>query len=452
METVWSACLARLEQELPSSQFNTWIMPLNAEINGDTLRLSVSDRFAMQWIKERWFAKIETLCKEYSTLTRVELVLVETASTNKQEHDLPKQKLATPSVKKSTVATSSDPSYLNPNLSFENYVLGNANQMAGAMAIQVAKSLGKVWNPFFIYGGVGLGKTHMLQAIGNAAKNYAPNTKIRYLHAETYVNDVVKTYSGSKTFDQISNQFRQKYHSLDLLLIDDIQFFANKSRTQEEFFYAFNALIEAEKQIVITCDAHPKEVENIEARLKTRFDWGLTVAIQPPELEMRVAILLKKATQSGLSLPQDVAFFIATQVHSSVRELEGALNQVKAMADFHRSPLNIELAKEALKELIAVRGRQTSIENIQQIVSDYYNIKQADMYSKKRLKRIAQPRQIAMAIAREITNRSFPEIGEAFGGKHHTTIMHACNAIADLCKNNQKVAQDFQYLLQVIKN
>ncbi|MCX8518552.1 MAG: chromosomal replication initiator protein DnaA, partial [Methylophilaceae bacterium] len=321
METVWSACLDRLEQELPSSQFNTWIMPLNAEINGDTLRLSVSDRFAMQWIKERWFTKIESLCKEHSTLTRVELVLVETASTNKQEQDLPKQKLAPPSVKKSAVVASSDPSYLNPNLSFENYVLGNANQMAAAMAIQVAKSLGKVWNPLFIYGGVGLGKTHMLQAIGNAAKNCAPNTKIRYLHAETYVSDVVKTYSGSKTFDQISNQFRQKYHSLDLLLIDDIQFFANKSRTQEEFFYAFNALIEAGKQIVITCDAHPKEVENIEARLKTRFDWGLTVAIQPPELEMRVAILLKKAAQSGLSLPQNVAFFIATQVHSSVREL-----------------------------------------------------------------------------------------------------------------------------------
>ena len=287
----------------------------------------------------------------------------------------------------------------------------------------------------------------MLQAIGNYLKEHRPEAKIKYLHAEKYVSDVVKAYEH-KAFDE----FKRQYHSLDLLLIDDIQFFAKKTRTQEEFFYAFNSLIEAKKQIIITCDTYPKEIQDVDERLRTRFSWGLTVAVEPPELEMRVAILLKKAEEAKIALTEEVAFFVAKQIRSSVRELEGALNRIVAMAKFTGHAIDVHLAKEALKDLIAVRGRQITIENIQKTVADYYKIKVAEMYSKKRSRNFARPRQIAMSLARELTNHSFPEIGEAFGSRHHTTVMHACDEIEQLRQNDQTIARDIAFLVQVIRD
>ena len=324
---------------------------------------------------------------------------------------------------------------------------GRANQLARAAAIQVADNPGQTYNPLFIYGGVGLGKTHLLQAIGNHFKQVKPDAKIRYLHAERYVSAVVKAYEN-KAFDD----FKRQYHSLDLLLIDDIQFFAKKTRTQEEFFYAFNTLIEEKKQIVITCDTYPKEIIDVDERLRTRFSWGLTVAVEPPELEMRVAILLKKAEESKIKLSEDVAFFVAKQIRSSVRELEGALNRIVAMAHFTGNAIDVALAKEALRDLIALRGRQITIENIQKTVADYYKIKVSEMYSKKRSRNIARPRQVAMSLARELTNHSFPEIGEAFGSRHHTTVMHACVEIEQMRLNDQTIARDIGFLTQVIRD
>jgi chromosomal replication initiator protein len=336
---------------------------------------------------------------------------------------------------------------LNEAFNFNNYVTGRANQLARAAAIQVAENPGAAYNPLFIYGGVGLGKTHLLQAIGNELKHHNPEAKIRYLHAERYVSDVVKAYEN-KAFDE----FKQKYHSLDLLLIDDIQFFAKKTRTQEEFFYAFNSLVETKKQIVITCDTYPKEIIDVDERLRTRFSWGLTVAVEPPELEMRVAILLKKAEAVNLVLSEEVAFFVAKQIRSSVRELEGALNRIIAMAKFTGHAIDVHLAKDALRDLIAVRGRQVTLENIQKTVADYYKIKVAEMYSKKRTRNFARPRQVAMALARELTNHSFPEIGEAFGGRHHTTVMHACDEVDLLRKNDPSYTRDISFLIQVIRD
>lgn len=311
----------------------------------------------------------------------------------------------------------------------------------------MADNPGQAYNPLFIYGGVGLGKTHLLQAIGNHLQQQNPQANIRYLHAERYVSDVVKAYEN-KAFDA----FKKLYHSLDLLLIDDIQFFGKKTRTQEEFFYAFNTLIEEKKQIVITCDTYPKEITDVDERLRTRFSWGLTVAVEPPELEMRVAILLKKAEESKINLHEDVAFFVAKQIRSSIRELEGALNRIVAMAKFTGHAIDIHLAKDALRDLIAVRGRQITIENIQKTVADYYKIKVTEMHSKKRSRNFSRPRQIAMTLARELTNHSFPEIGEAFGNRHHTTVMHACEEIEQLRLNDQNIARDIGFLTQVIRD
>jgi len=335
---------------------------------------------------------------------------------------------------------------LNKAFNFDNFVTGKANQLATAAAKQISENPGKSYNPLFIYGGVGLGKTHLIQAIGNHLKGLQPESKIKYLHAERYVSDVVKAYEN-KSFDS----FKKQYHSLDLLLIDDIQFIAKKNRTQEEFFYAFNSLIENKKQIIITCDSYPKEIIGVDERLRTRFSWGLTVAIEPPELEMRVAILKKKAEEVNIKLPEEVAFFVAKQIRSNVRELEGALNRIVAMANFSGRQIDMHLTKESLKDLIAVRGRQVSVENIQKTVADYYKIKIADMHSKKRSRNFSRPRQIAMSLTRELTNLSFPEIAEAFGGRHHTTIMHACEEIESLRLKDHNVGQDLGFLTQVLK-
>ncbi|MDO9203898.1 chromosomal replication initiator protein DnaA [Methylotenera sp.] len=468
MENFWPTCLSRLEQELSTQQFNTWIKPLSAEIDGNTVRLVAPNRFVMQWVKERFLKKIEQFAYELKlTDIQIDFTISNNDSDAESKSSTVKSNAKVDFTHKinlleSQVATRSSPlkaqhkkindavknnSGLNSDFNFDNYVTGRANQLARAAAIQVAENPGNAYNPLFIYGGVGLGKTHLLQAIGNELKLHNPDAKIRYLHAERYVSDVVKAYEH-KAFDE----FKRQYHSLDLLLIDDIQFFAKKTRTQEEFFYAFNSLIEAKKQIVITCDTYPKEIIDVDERLRTRFSWGLTVAVEPPELEMRVAILLKKAEAVNLKLPEDVAFFIAKQIRSSVRELEGALNRIIAMAKFTGHAIDVHLAKDALRDLIAVRGRQVTMENIQKTVADYYKIKVAEMYSKKRTRNFARPRQIAMALSRELTNHSFPEIGEAFGGRHHTTVMHACDEVDLLRQNDPTFTRDISFLVQVIRD
>ena len=470
MENFWPTCLSRFEQELSAQQFNTWIKPLQAELIkttlGDTaLRILAPNKFVQQWVKERFLTRIESIATELLPInTLIELAISDKKITKKvlngnfndnalTEPSVDAVKLNTPKPlpERRTIGrvvnAGDRNSGLNPSFNFDNYVIGRANQLARAAAIQVAENPGQAYNPLFIYGGVGLGKTHLLQAIGNQLKQQNPDANIRYLHAERYVSDVVKAYEN-KAFDE----FKQQYHSLDLLLIDDIQFFAKKTRTQEEFFYAFNTLIEEKKQIVITCDTYPKEIIDVDERLRTRFSWGLTVAVEPPELEMRVAILLKKAEESKINLTEDVAFFVAKQIRSSVRELEGALNRIVAMANFTGHAIDIHLAKDALRDLIAVRGRQITIENIQKTVADYYKIKVSEMHSKKRSRIFARPRQVAMSLARELTNHSFPEIGEAFGSRHHTTVMHACEEIEQLRLNDQTIARDIAFLTQVIRD
>ena len=470
MENFWPTCLNRFEQELSAQQFNTWIKPLQAELiktnlGDNALRIVAPNKFVQQWVKERFLTKIETIAAELLPInTMIELAIsdkkvakkVSGANVNKNAASEPSVNVVNtgatkPAPERRTigrvVSAGDRNSGLNPSFNFDNYVIGRANQLARAAAIQVAENPGQAYNPLFIYGGVGLGKTHLLQAIGNQLKQQNPDANIRYLHAERYVSDVVKAYEN-KAFDE----FKRQYHSLDLLLIDDIQFFAKKTRTQEEFFYAFNTLIEEKKQIVITCDTYPKEIIDVDERLRTRFSWGLTVAVEPPELEMRVAILLKKAEESKINLTEDVAFFVAKQIRSSVRELEGALNRIVAMANFTGHAIDIHLAKDALRDLIAVRGRQITIENIQKTVADYYKIKVSEMHSKKRSRIFARPRQVAMSLARELTNHSFPEIGEAFGSRHHTTVMHACEEIEQLRLNDQTIARDIAFLTQVIRD
>jgi chromosomal replication initiator protein len=334
---------------------------------------------------------------------------------------------------------------LNPAFSFDSFVTGKANQLARAAAMQVAENPGVSYNPLFVYGGVGLGKTHLVQAIGNQLADHRPQARIRYIHAEAYVTDVVRAYQ-QKSFDE----FKRYYHSLDLLLIDDIQFFSNKGRTQEEFFYAFNALVEAHKQIVITCDTYPKEIAGMEERLISRFGWGLTVAIEPPELEMRVAIVLKKAEAESVALSEDIAFFIAKHLRSNVRELEGALKKVLAFARFSGRELSLELAKEALQDIL-VASRQVSVEGIQKTVAEYFKLKISDMHSKKRSRNVARPRQVAMALAKDLTQMSLPEIGEAFGNRDHTTVLHACRTIASLRKHDTALNRDYVVLQQVLK-
>jgi chromosomal replication initiator protein len=468
MEDFWPTCLSRFEKELSAQQFNTWIKPLEMQIGDNAIRLLAPNKFVQQWVKDRFWTKIEAIAAELlpedilvelSINKNNDKNLTENVTSNDKSNkklnpqEASKNKIEIEAEKLVTTKTSAarrvnkQLSGLNPSFNFDNYVTGRANQLARAAAIQVAENSGQAYNPLFIYGGVGLGKTHLLQAIGNHLKQQNPDANIRYLHAERYVSDVVKAYEN-KAFDE----FKRQYHSLDMLLIDDIQFFAKKTRTQEEFFYAFNTLIEEKKQIVITCDTYPKEIVDVDERLRTRFSWGLTVAVEPPELEMRVAILLKKAEESKVNLTEDVAFFVAKQIRSSVRELEGALNRIVAMANFTGHNIDIQLAKEALRDLIAVRGRQITIENIQKTVADYYKIKVSEMHSKKRSRNYARPRQIAMSLAREFTNHSFPEIGEAFGSRHHTTVMHACEEIEQLRLNDQAIARDIGFLTQVIRD
>ncbi len=443
MESFWLDCLNKFKDELPSQQFNTWIKPLKFDYSDGTPRLIAPNRFILQWVKEKFLAQIEEMTDAHFSQP-LSLVLSLPDSQPENSVNTPATKIQqTPARQNSK----SDQSRLNPLFTFSNFVTGKANQLARAAAIQVAENPGTAYNPLFVYGGVGLGKTHLIQAIGNLVQEQNSNAKISYLHAERYVSDVVRAYQH-KAFDD----FKRYYHSLDLLLIDDIQFFAGKNRTQEEFFYAFNALIEAHKQVIITCDSYPREISGMEDRLISRFGWGLTVAVEPPELEMRVAILLKKALAEEIKLHEEVAFFIAKQIRSNVRELEGALKRVLAYSRFTGRPISLELAKEALKDLLAVQNRQVSLDNIQKTVADYYKIKVAEMFSQKRTRNVARPRQIAMALAKELTQLSYPELGESFGGRDHTTVIHACRKIAELKNADITISRDFEILLQMLRN
>jgi chromosomal replication initiator protein len=436
----WPSCLEVFRRELTPQQFNTWIRPLRLEHAGDGLVLIAPNRFVLQWVKERFVARIEELATvALGSAPRMALVVAE-----ELVRPLTTPPAALPAAAKA--GRRSEQASLNPGFSFAAFVAGKANQLARAAGLQVAEHPTS-YNPLFVYGGVGLGKTHLIQAIGNHILDTSADAKIRYIHAETYVSDVVRAYQH-KAFDD----FKRYYRSLDLLLVDDIQFFGGKSRTQEEFFYLFNTLIEAHKQVVITCDTYPKEITGIEERLISRFGWGLTVALEPPELEMRVAILLSKAAATGMKVDEQVAFFIAKHIRSNVRELEGALKRVLAYSSFHGQEITLALAKDALRDLLAVQNRQISIENIQKTVADYYKIRISDMHSKKRSRAVARPRQVAMALAKELTQLSLPEIGSNFGGRDHTTVLHACRQIAKLRDSVPAISHDVNFLLQVLRN
>jgi len=462
----WNACLRAFERELTPQQFVTWIQPLACQDEDGALKLTAPNRFVLQWVKERFGARIVTLATaEVGVPVSVEYAVADapparppapgpTASAVAPEaaapvdsfRPLPARIPLAPTPSALTTPRKADPSSLNPTFTFGAFVSGKANQLARAAGLQVADHPTS-YNPLFVYGGAGLGKTHLIQAIGNHILAANPAAKIRYIHAETYVSDVVRAYQH-KAFDD----FKRHYRSLDLLLIDDIQFFGGKSRTQEEFFYLFNTLIEAHKQVVITCDTYPKEITGIEERLISRFGWGLTVALEPPELEMRVAILLAKAQSVGMRMDEQVAFFIAKHIRSNVRELEGALKRVLAYSNFHGQEISLALAKDALRDLLAVQNRPISIENIQKTVADYYKIRISDMHSKKRSRAVARPRQVAMALAKELTQMSLPEIGSNFGGRDHTTVLHACRQVAKLRESLPDMNHDVNFLLQVLRS
>ncbi len=450
MDGFWQYCLDQFHKDLTIQQFNTWIKPLKARQVDDSVLLLAPNRFVLQWVKEKFLVQIEALAEsQFGRVTVVHLKL-DVISKTEQPFEAPStlpENIKSKSFSPAIIVKTKNQSGLNPSFTFTSFVPGKANQLARAAALQVAENPGTAYNPLFVYGGVGLGKTHLIQAIGNLVYEQNHNAKISYIHAERYVSDVVRAYQH-KSF----NDFKRYYHSLDLLLIDDIQFFAGKNRTQEEFFYAFNALTEGHKQVIITCDTYPREMQGIEDRLVSRFGWGLTVAVEPPELEMRVAILIKKASLDKLSLDENVAFFIAKQIQSNVRELEGALKRVLAFSRFTGRPINLDLAKEALKDLLAVQMRQISIDNIQKTVADYYKIKVAEMYSKKRTRAVARPRQLAMALAKELTQLSLPVIGDSFGGRDHTTVIHACRKIEELRGLDPNIARDFNFLVQTLRN
>ncbi|MEZ5704925.1 MAG: chromosomal replication initiator protein DnaA [Burkholderiaceae bacterium] len=452
--SLWQACVDRMAQEIPEQQFNTWIRPLQASVadDGSKVVINVANRFKMDWIRAQYAQRIAALLEGIQGHpVMVELALAPREGPSKtvpspknvQEQVLAElPDLAPPEPSN----VSSQRNRLNPALTFNTLVEGSANRMARAAALHVAGSLGQLYNPLFIYGGVGLGKTHLVHAIGNHLLADRPNAKILYIHAEQFVTDVVKSYQR-KTFDE----FKERYHSLDLLLIDDVQFFANKERTQEEFFNAFEALLARKSHIVMTSDTYPKGLADIHERLVSRFDSGLTVALEPPELEMRVAILINKAAVENAVMPEEVAFFVAKNVRSNVRELEGALRKILAYSRFNQKEISIQLARDALKDLLSIQNRQIGVENIQKTVADYYKIKVADMYSKKRPASIARPRQIAMFLAKELTQKSLPEIGELFGGRDHTTVLHAVRKIGAERQVNTELNQQLHVLEQTLK-
>ncbi len=440
-QALWDQCLAHLERELSPQQFNTWIRPLHAVSDGNELRLLAPNRFVKDWIDERFLKRIGEILEQIHQprpALRVEI------GTQQAEIVRPANQEPQPSASLASKAAGKNNS-LNPNYTFDSFVQGKSNQLARAASSQVAQNPGEAYNPLFIYGGVGLGKTHLVHAVGNAIAASKPNAKVVYLHSERFVADMVKALQHNAI-----DEFKRYYRSVDALLIDDIQFFAGKERSQEEFFHTFNALLEGQQQVIMTCDRYPKEVDGLEERLKSRFGWGLTVAIEPPELETRVAILMNKAQLSGIELPNEVAFFIAKRIRSNIRELEGALRRVIANAQFTGKPITMDFAKEALRDLLALQDKLVTIENIQKTVAEYYKIRVADLLSKRRNRSIARPRQLAMALCKELTNHSLPEIGDAFGGRDHTTVLHACRKIHELREEDSRMSEDHANLLRTL--
>ena len=451
-QSLWQSCIDQLAQELPEQQFNTWIKPLSAQVSDDLSKVTVfvANRFKLDWVRAQYGNRIAGLLGRLSGQTvQIELALAprEIVVKSQSAHNSVEPSLVEESNEIGEQRTPSElKNRLNSSLTFDTLVEGTANRMARAAAMHVAGMPGHLYNPLFIYGGVGLGKTHLMHAIGNRLLVDKPGAKVLYIHAEQFVSDVVKAYQR-KTFDE----FKERYHSLDLLLIDDVQFFANKERTQEEFFNAFEALLAKKSHIVMTSDTYPKGLTDIHERLVSRFDSGLTVAIEPPELEMRVAILINKARVEGIDMPEEVAFFVAKNVRSNVRELEGALRKILAYSRFNQKEISILLAREALRDLLSIQNRQISVENIQKTVADYYTVKIADMYSKKRPASIARPRQIAMYLAKELTQKSLPEIGELFGGRDHTTVLHAVRKIGGERQQVTELNQQLHVLEQTLK-
>ena len=439
--TLWNQCTRVLQAELPEQQFNTWIRPLQAVDDGSVLRLLAPNRFVIDWVQQHYLERILEVVDDTDGATEV---VVEVGS---RPSDTAPQASADRAAARPAARTAKAPvkSRLNPLFTFDSFVEGKSNQLARAAASQVGENPGKSYNPLFIYGGVGLGKTHLMHAVGNAMLKNDPEARVSYVHSERFVSDMVKGLQHNRISD-----FKRTYRSLDALLIDDIQFFAGKERSQEEFFHTFNALLEGQRQIILTCDRYPKEVNGLEERLKSRFGWGLTVAIEPPELETSVAILISKAEADGVELPDEVAFFIAKRIRSNVRELEGALRRVIANYRFTGRPINLDFAKEALRDLLALQERLVSIENIQKTVADYYKIRVGDLLSKKRSRSIARPRQVAMALAKELTNHSLPEIGDAFGGRDHTTVLHACRRVEALRETDKRIDDDYLNLLRTL--
>ncbi len=496
-EVVWQQCVDRLQDELPSQQFNTWIRPLQASTEGHNLTLLAPNRFIKDFVSDKFAERISELVRELgrdsvaTVVVQIGVGITGTGTSARDAFSLETQPVETQPTHRSPAGVGYSPGmqpaisgqatsgravsrpaadnhsfgvsqprnevlrkvevagslqhqhHLVENYTFDNFIEGKSNQLALAAAKQVAQNPGGSYNPLFLYGGVGLGKTHLMHAVGNALKQENPQAKVVYLHSERFVADMVKAIQLNAISD-----FKRYYRSVDALLIDDIQFFAKKDRSQEEFFHTFNALLEGGQQMILTCDRYPKEIDGLEERLKSRFGWGLTVAVEPPELETRVAILMKKATQARIDLPPDAAFFIAQRIRSNVRELEGALKRVIASAHFIGKPIDVDLVKDSLKDLLALQDKQVSLDNIQRTVAEYYKIKVADLMSRRRSRSVARPRQVAMALAKELTNHSLPEIGDSFGGRDHTTVLHGCRKIKELRESNSDISEDYKNLLR----
>jgi len=441
MNSIWNNCLAKLENEIPSSDFSTWIRPLQSIENATQIKLLAPNRFVLEWVKQHYFAKIEASIREFSNGTMALNLEIGSKSS------------ATPAVSNAKKANSPTeakkvgPNFLNKAFTFDNFVEGKSNQLARAASLQVAENIGRAYNPLLIYGSSGLGKTHLMHAIGNAILAKKPTATIVYLHSEKFVQDMVRALQQNAI-----SSFKEYYRAIDVLLIDDIQFFAGKERSQEEFFHTFNSLLDRKHQVVLTCDKYPKEIVGLEERLKSRFGSGLPVSIEPPDMETRAAILMKKTAQSNIHLPQEVAFFIAKRIPSNVRDLEGALRRVIANAQFTGREITIEFTKEALHDLISLQDKLVNIDNIQKTVADYFKIRIADLSSKSRSQSVTRPRQIAMCLARELTSHSLCQIGDAFGGRDHTTVINACKKVTELKKSDMKMSEDYSNLLRSLSH
>jgi chromosomal replication initiator protein len=468
--TLWEKCLNCLQDEFSSQQFNTWIRPLQVEQTDGRLVLFAPNRFVLDWINERFFDRIKELIHQFAG-NEIPAIFLEigskklpndaksgdqgdsgnggsgrsTSISARSSNDVKASSFSQPTRKTEVVEVPNHQSNINLMSTFDNFVEGKSNQLAKAASLQVAENPAVAYNPLFLYGGVGLGKTHLLHAIGNHIVRNNPNAKVLYLHSERFVADMVKALQTNSM-----NDFKRYYRTVDALMIDDIQFFAGKDRSQEEFFHTFNALLEGQQQVILTCDRYPKEINGVEERLKSRFGWGLTVAVEPPELETRVAILMSKAELAKIDLPYEVAFFVAKRIRSNVRELEGALKRIIANAHFTGKPITLDFVKDALRDLLALQDKLITIENIQKTVAEYYKVKIADLLSKRRSRSVARPRQMAMALAKELTNHSLPEIGDAFGGRDHTTVLHACRKIVELKQVTPDIEEDFTNLLRIL--